>query len=150
MLRRHGSERTVTRAALVLTIGLVGCGGAAPHKPVSNQPAQADCNNMIKELQTTGRHVTFGYGPRFAALQLARGARADARIIQVTRRRLTQASGELAATQALVRTEAGFARLSRQINVSVSTLPPRKDYRDYDSLLSSAFRTCAATVKGSD
>src|SRR5436309_228667 len=107
MVRRHGSARIVRRAALVLTVGLLGCGGAAPHKPTaphkpaSKQSAQADCKNMVNELQTTTRHVVFDAGPRLAALQLARGARANARIVQVTRRRLTQASGGSAVTQAL-------------------------------------------------
>src|SRR5437763_16945615 len=106
MLRGHVSERgLVNRAALVLTVGLLGCGGAAPHKPASKQSAQADCKNMVKELQTTTRHVTFDAGPRLAALQLARGARANARIVQVTRRRLTQVSSGSAVTQALVQTE---------------------------------------------
>lgn len=113
-------------------------------KPTAKQRQQAvDCRNMVRELQTTARHVTFGYGPRFAVIDLARGARADAQILRSTTTRLTRLPVEPATTAALARTRAGFVGLSRSVNVHSQALPAHRFYSENDSLVVSAAKACA-------
>jgi hypothetical protein len=133
----------MNRVILALTCALALCGcGSANHSTTAkhyNLSAEA-CPNIAGELQTVNRHVVFGYGPRLAAIELARGARADAQIVQRTAHQL----GASSVTQALGHTRAGFENVAHSVNVHVGTLPPRKLYREYGTMVARTIRVCTA------
>jgi hypothetical protein len=142
--------RLAVRALCVsAVVALLGCGGSGTSHRVQEARLLEDCRDLQKQIQATGRHITFFADPELARIQFMRGSRENARILTMAGERLRRDGASASTIASLERSHARFLELAQVAKVPERghLIPSQSEYRKYDLLIGEAVKACVSGAR---